>query len=76
VPQIGNPVVSYRETCTEESSIMCLSKSAKCNPASVDLDNKDGKINDNEDGKINPRDEFKARALKAAAAAALLLLLL
>jgi len=66
--KIGNPVVSYRETVTEESSMMCLSKSpnkhnrifAKCNPmpAGVDVEI--------EDNKIGPRDEFKARARRLA----------
>lgn len=62
--KISEPVVSYRETVTEESSQMCLSKSANKHnrlftkaapmPEGVDMEI--------EDGKINPRDEFKARA--------------
>jgi elongation factor 2 len=62
--KISDPVVSYRETVTEESSKMCLSKSAnkhnrlfcKCAPMPEGVDLAI------EDGKINPRDEFKARA--------------
>jgi len=62
--KISDPVVSYRETVTEESSQMCLSKSAnkhnrlytKCAPLPEGVDLAI------EEGKINPRDEFKARA--------------
>merc|ERR1719223_2458658 len=62
--KISDPVVSYRETVTEESSQMCLSKSANkhnrpyCKaaplPQGVDIAI--------EEGKVGPRDEFKARA--------------
>ncbi len=60
----GDPVVQYRETCTAESNILCLSKSPnkhnrifmKAHPmteeTSVDI----------ESGKISPKDDFKARA--------------
>ncbi|KAJ3302265.1 Elongation factor 2 [Kappamyces sp. JEL0829] len=60
----GDPVVQYRETCTAESNILCLSKSP----------NKHNRIFmkafplteenslDIESGKISPKDDFKARA--------------
>merc|ERR1711971_901782 len=59
----SDPVVSYRETVSEESSIMCLSKSPnkhnrlfmKATPMP------DGLAEDIEDGKVNPRDDFKIR---------------
>lgn len=62
--KISDPVVSYRETVTEESSMVCLSKSVNkhnrlfCKampmPEGVDVAI--------EEGKVGPRDEFKARA--------------
>jgi len=60
----SDPVVSYRETVTEESSKMCLSKSPnkhnrlfmKARPFP------DGLADDIENGDITPRDEPKARA--------------
>jgi elongation factor 2 len=60
----GDPVVSYRETVTAESSIVCLSKSPnkhnrifmKAEPMTEELSN------DIESGKVNPRDDFKVRA--------------
>ncbi|GBG34954.1 Elongation factor 2 [Hondaea fermentalgiana] len=62
--KISDPVVSYRETVTEESSMVCLSMfSNKHNrlfckampmPEGVDVAI--------EEGKVGPRDEFKARA--------------
>ena len=60
----SDPVVSYRETVTEESGIMCLSKSPnkhnrlfmKATPL------QDGVAEDIDKGDINPRDDFKARA--------------
>jgi len=60
----SDPVVSYRETVTAESSRMCLSKSPnkhnrlfmKGQPLP------DGLAQDIEDGKVTPRDEPKARS--------------
>lgn len=60
----SDPVVSYRETVTAESSKMCLSKSPnkhnrlymKANPLP------DGLADDIEDGKVTPKDEAKARS--------------
>lgn len=62
--RISDPVVSYRETVTAESSIICLSKSAnkhnrifmKAMPMQEELSV------DIEGGLINPRDDFKLRA--------------
>jgi len=62
--KISDPVVSYRETVTDESSMMCLSKSAnkhnrlfcKAMPFPEGLDEAI------EEGRVAPRDEFKARA--------------
>merc|ERR1719270_2675048 len=59
----SDPVVSYRETVSEESSIMCLSKSPnkhnrlymKAHPMP------DGLSEDIENGEVNPRDDFKTR---------------
>merc|ERR1719376_1651157 len=59
----SDPVVSYRETVSEESSIMCLSKSPnkhnrlfmKAPPMP------DGLSEDIENGEVNPRDDFKIR---------------
>merc|ERR1712123_522593 len=59
----SDPVVSYRETVTEESSVMCLSKSPnkhnrlymKAQPFP------EGLADEIEDKKITPRDEPKAR---------------
>jgi len=59
----SDPVVSYRETVSEESSIMCLSKSPnkhnrlfmKATPMP------DGLSEDIENGEVNPRDDFKTR---------------
>jgi elongation factor 2 len=59
----SDPVVSYRETVSEESSIMCLSKSPnkhnrlfmKAAPMP------DGLSEDIENGDVNPRDDFKTR---------------
>merc|ERR1712088_323941 len=59
----SDPVVSYRETVSEESSIMCLSKSPnkhnrlfmKAAPMP------DGLSEDIENGEVNPRDDFKTR---------------
>lgn len=61
--KISDPVVSYRETVTDESSVMCLSKSPnkhnrlymKCVPMP------DGLPEDIDKGEITPRQEFKAR---------------
>ncbi|KAH7643487.1 elongation factor 2-like protein [Dermatophagoides farinae] len=60
----SDPVVSYRETVSEESEIMCLSKSPnkhnrlfmKACPL------QDGIAEDIDKGDINPRDDFKVRA--------------
>ncbi|PSN53366.1 Elongation factor 2 [Blattella germanica] len=60
----SDPVVSYRETVSEESDQMCLSKSPnkhnrlfmKAQPMP------DGLAEDIDSGEVNPRDEFKARA--------------
>jgi elongation factor 2 len=62
--QKSDPVVSYRETVSEESSIMCLSKSPnkhnrlfmKARPFP------DGLAEDIEKGDVTPRQELKARA--------------
>lgn len=62
--KISEPVVSFRETCTEESSQTCLSKSpnkhnrlyVKARPM------EDGLATDIEDSKVSPRDEPKVRA--------------
>ncbi|KAL6728942.1 hypothetical protein Aduo_000044 [Ancylostoma duodenale] len=60
----SDPVVSYRETVSEESNQICLSKSpnkhnrlhATAKPMP------DGLADDIENGTVNARDEFKARA--------------
>merc|ERR1712079_827257 len=59
----SDPVVSYRETVSEESSIMCLSKSPnKHNRLFMKaVPMPDGLSEDIEDGKVNPRDDFKIR---------------
>jgi len=59
----SDPVVSYRETVSEESSIMCLSKSPnKHNRLFMKaVPMPDGLAEDIEDGKVNPRDDFKIR---------------
>merc|ERR1711942_276937 len=59
----SDPVVSYRETVSEESSIMCLSKSPnKHNRLFVKaVPMPDGLAEDIDDGKVNPRDDFKTR---------------
>merc|ERR1739838_1251279 len=59
----SDPVVSYRETVSEESDRMCLSKSPnkhnrlfmKAAPMP------DGLAEDIDDGEVNPRDDFKTR---------------
>merc|ERR1711959_644051 len=61
---VSDPVVSYRETVSAESSVMCLSKSPnkhnrlymKARPLP------DGLAEAIEKGDVNPRDDFKARA--------------
>lgn len=59
-----DPVVSYRETVTQESDRTCLAKSANkhnrlfCRAEPLD----DDLSIEIEDGKITPRDDFKARA--------------
>ena len=61
---ISKPVVSYRETCTAESSIVALSKSANkhnrlfCKAINMP----EGMDKAIEEGDINPRDDFKVRA--------------
>merc|ERR1711887_376693 len=59
----SDPVVSYRETVSEESSIMCLSKSPnKHNRLFMKaVPMPDGLSEDIEDGKVMPRDDPKAR---------------
>jgi len=59
----SDPVVSYRETVSEESSIMCLSKSPnKHNRLFMKaVPMPDGLAEDIDDGKVNPRDDFKIR---------------
>jgi elongation factor 2 len=62
--KVSDPVVSYRETVSEESSIMCLSKSPnkhnrlymKAKPMP------DGLAEDIDKGDVNPRQEVKERA--------------
>merc|ERR1712212_25584 len=58
-----DPVVSYRETVSEESSIMCLSKSPnKHNRLFMKaVPMPDGLSEDIENGEVNPRDDFKTR---------------
>merc|ERR1711902_410694 len=60
----SDPVVSYRETVSEESSQMCLSKSPnKHNRLFMRaVPMPDGLAEDIDNGKVNPRDELKARA--------------
>merc|ERR1712088_4132 len=60
----SDPVVSYRETVSEESSQVCLSKSPnKHNRLYMKaLPFPDGLADEIEDKKITPRDEVKARA--------------
>jgi len=59
----SDPVVSYRETVSEESSIMCLSKSPnKHNRLFMKaVPMPDGLSEDIENGEVNPRDDFKTR---------------
>ena len=58
-----DPVVSYTETVSEESSIMCLSKSPnKHNRLFMRAaPMPEGLAEDIEDGKVHPRDDFKTR---------------
>jgi elongation factor 2 len=59
----SDPVVSYRETVTEESSIMCLSKSPnKHNRLFMKaVPMPDGLAEDIDRGEVNARDDFKIR---------------
>jgi len=59
----SDPVVSYRETVSEESSIMCLSKSPnKHNRLFLKaVPMPDGLADDIDNGDCNPRDDFKIR---------------
>jgi len=59
----SDPVVSYRETVSEESNQMCLSKSPnKHNRLFMKaVPMPDGLAEDIDKGEVNPRDEFKAR---------------
>merc|ERR1712013_753913 len=59
----SDPVVSYSETVSEESSIMCLSKSPnKHNRLFMKaVPMPDGLSEDIENGEVNPRDDFKTR---------------
>ena len=62
--KVSDPVVSYRETVSDESDIMCLSKSPnkhnriflKARPMP------DGLPEDIDKGEVTPRQEFQARA--------------
>merc|ERR1712110_432982 len=60
----SDPVVSYRETVSEESNQMCLSKSPnKHNRLFMRaVPMPDGLAEDIDNGEVNPRDEIKARA--------------
>jgi len=60
----SDPVVSYRETVSEESSIMCLSKSPnKHNRLFMKaVPMPEGLPEDIDKGDVSPKDEFKARA--------------
>merc|ERR1712141_458417 len=60
----SDPVVSYRETVSEESSQMCLSKSPnKHNRLFMRaVPMPDGLAEDIDNGEVTPRDELKARA--------------
>jgi len=62
--KISDPVVSYRETVTDESDQVCLSKSPnKHNRLYMKAVNMpDGLAEDIEKNEITPRQEFKARA--------------
>merc|ERR1712218_405337 len=59
----SDPVVSYRETVSEKSSITCLSKSPnKHNRLFMTaVPMPDGLSEDIENGEVNPRDDFKIR---------------
>jgi len=59
----SDPVVSYRETVSEESSQMCLSKSPnKHNRLFMRaVPMPDGLAEDIDKGEVNPRDDFKTR---------------
>jgi elongation factor 2 len=59
----SDPVVSYRETVSEESSQMCLSKSPnKHNRLFMRaVPMPDGLAEDIDNGEVNPRDDFKTR---------------
>jgi len=60
----SDPVVSYRESVTEKSNQICLSKSPnKHNRMYVDAEPmKSGLAEDIDSGKVTDKDEFKARA--------------
>lgn len=60
----SDPVVSYRETVSEESDQMCLSKSPnKHNRLFMKAcPMPDGLPEDIDNGDVNPRDDFKVRA--------------
>jgi len=66
--KVSEPVVSYRETCTEESSQICLSKSANnhnrlfCNARPFP----EGLAEKVDDGDISAKEDFKIRARKLA----------
>ncbi|KAI3638266.1 hypothetical protein MIR68_003877 [Amoeboaphelidium protococcarum] len=61
--RISEPVVSYRETVTAESNIVCLSKSPnKHNRIYMKAQPLDEQLSvDIESGKVHPRDDFKIR---------------
>jgi len=60
----SDPVVSYRETVSEKSSIMCLSKSPNKHNRLFMMAEPlpDGLPEEIDDNKIGPKDDFKARA--------------
>jgi len=62
--RVSDPVVSYRETVTSDSSMTALSKSPnKHNRLYVTAHQLDEEVcKAIESGKVNPRDDFKARA--------------
>jgi len=60
----SDPVVSYRETVTEKSSMMCLSKSPNKHNRLFMMAEPlpDGLPEEIDDGKVNPKDDIKTRA--------------
>jgi len=66
--KISEPVVSYRETCTEESSVMCLSKSPNNHNRlfTKAVNFPEGLAEAIDDDKVSAKDEVKVRARKLA----------